>query len=353
MSLAERLAARIAAEGPIRLADWMEACLQHPVFGYYVTRDPLGAGGDFTTAPEISQMFGELVGLALARAWIDQGAPGRVALVELGPGRGTLMADAWRATARVPGFHAAAAVWLVETSPALRARQMAAVPWATCAARLEEVPDLPLFLIANEFFDALPVRQFHATPEGWREAMVGWDGTRFHPALSPPLAAPDGPPGRVREVCPAGEAIAATIGARLRRRGGAALIVDYGDWTGAGDTVQAIAGHAPTDPFANPGAADLTAHVGFGALAHAAATPHAFATQGAWLAAMGIGARAAALAQAGPVEAEAVAAELTRLTDPAQMGRLFKVLALHPPGAACPPGFDAPTHMPAEKAPPE
>ncbi|MES2667575.1 MAG: SAM-dependent methyltransferase [Pseudomonadota bacterium] len=347
--LARLIAARIAASGPVSLADYMADCLLHPDHGYYATRDPFGTTGDFTTAPEISQMFGELLGLCLAQAWLDQGSPG-FTLAELGPGRGTLMADVLRATRAVPGFHAAASIVLVEASAPLRARQAQVLAGhdITWADRIEALPDdAPLFLLANEFFDALPIRQFTRHAQGWCETMVGLAGDALtlgqsHPA---PIAAldhrlADTTPGDVVEICPAARAIAARIGATIARHGGAALIVDYGGWRSCGDTFQALRHHAPTDPLAEPGLADLTAHVDFAELAHAAQpAAHAYVPQGAVLTALGIDARAERLAQSlsGTALENHLAAK-RRLTDPAEMGTLFKVLALHPARHPSPPG---------------
>ncbi|RKF17199.1 class I SAM-dependent methyltransferase [Roseovarius spongiae] len=330
----------------------MRDCLMHPEHGYYSTRDPLGAAGDFTTAPEISQMFGELAGLALAQAWMDQGAPAPFALAELGPGRGTLMADMLRATAGVPGFHAAARLHLVEASPPLRQAQRQALGdrEVTWRDRLEDVPALPLFLIANEFFDALPIRQMQRDGPGWRERCVGLRGGALTfglggrmgvAALEHRLA--DTRDGDIVEFSPEGQEIAAALGARIAREGGAALIVDYGDWRAQGDTFQALRDHAPADPLAEPGKADLTAHVDFEALARAAAPAlHSRLTpQGVWLERLGITARAQALAAglSGAALESHVAAH-RRLTHPAEMGTLFKVMALYAQGAAPPPGLD-------------
>ena len=349
--LAARLDARIAQEGPLSLADYMAECLWHPEHGYYATRDPLGRAGDFTTAPEISQMFGEMLGLALGQAWRDQGAPARIALAELGPGRGTLMADMTRALAAVPGCLEAAEIHLVEASPALRARQREtlgdrAVVWHDAVGDLPD--DRPLFLVANEFFDALPIRQFQrAGGEMWQERRVGrvqgrlalgLAGEAPQPALADRLA--DTAPGDVVEVCPAAPGIAAEIGARIARQGGAALILDYGDWRARGDTFQAVQGHAYADPFAAPGEADLTAHVDFEAIARAAPCAHVGPTpQGVFLERLGITARAQRLAErlSGEARARHVAAH-RRLTHPEEMGTLFKCLALHPEGAPPPPG---------------
>ena len=350
--LGRLLAARIAAAGPITLADYMADCLLHPVHGYYTTRTPFGAGGDFVTAPEISQMFGELLGLCLAQAWMDQGAPAPFVLAEPGPGRGTLMADVLRATARVPGFRDAARLVLVEASPALRAVQrqtMAghAVAWADTIADLPA--DGPLFLIANEFFDALPIRQFTRIGDAWAETMVGLgpDGAlSFGRAPPAPLALlsdrlADTAEGEVVELCPAAPPIMERIGARIASAGGLALIVDYGGWGSRGDTFQALRRHGFADPLAAPGEADLTAHVDFRALAQAARpAAHAFTTQGQFLTRLGLPQRSARLAQTltGAALAEHLAAE-RRLTAPSEMGTLFKALAVFPPDAPPPPGF--------------
>ena len=346
--LGDLLIRRISQSGPITLADYMADCLMHPTFGYYATRDPFGQGGDFTTAPEISQMFGELLGLCLAQSWLDQGAPAAFTLAELGPGRGTLMADVLRATARVPGFHTAARLHLVETSPTLRARQRATlgdhpVTWLD---QTQELPDAPLYLLANEFFDALPIRQFTRTPQGWSETMIGVTNDaltlgRAAPATIPALThrLADTAPGDIVELCPAAPAIMQTLSDRITRHGGAALILDYGDWHSKGDTFQALKAHRFTDPLADPGEADLTAHVDFAALA-AHTAQYAYATQGALLTALGIHTRAAQLAQrlTGDPLTQHLAAT-RRLTAPEEMGQLFKALAVYPPNAPSPPGF--------------
>ena len=351
MSLADRLAARIRSDGPMPLSDYMTACLLDPSDGYYATRDPFGAAGDFVTAPEISQMFGECLGLALAQAWLDQGSPAPVTLAEPGPGRGTLMADVLRATRGVPGFHAAARVHLVEASSFLRAAQAAVVPEATWHDTLDTLPEAPLFLVANEFFDALPIRQFQRDGDAWRERVVGLSEGRLALGLTDPapLAAlahrlEDTKDGDIVEWCPAAIPAAQAIGGRIARHGGAALIVDYGDWTSLGDTFQAVRGHAPVDPFDAPGTADLTAHVDFAELARAAAPArHSRVTpQGVLLERLGITARAQALADRVEGAArEAVIAAHRRLTHPYEMGQHFKALGLFPDGAAPPPGVMA------------
>jgi SAM-dependent MidA family methyltransferase len=350
-ALARAIAAEIAATGPMRLDRFMALCLGHPEHGYYMAREPFGRAGDFTTAPEISQMFGELLGLWAAQIWHDMGRPAPLRLVELGPGRGTLMADALRAAGALPGFLDAADIWLVETSPRLRTLQSRAVPQARHTAGLAEMPPGPTILIANEFFDALPIRQFHRRDGRWHERVVGLSGDRLAFGLGPAAGAlPEpAPEGAVLETCPQAEAVAQEIGARLAREGGAALVIDYGaepPATGGGDTFQAVAAHGPADPLAAPGEADLTAHVDFSALAAALRAGGArvcpLVTQGALLDALGIATRAARLAAARPDRAGNIAGEVRRLTDPAAMGTLFKALAATGPGQPPPPGFGAP-----------
>jgi SAM-dependent MidA family methyltransferase len=298
-------------------------------------------------------MFGELLGLCLAQAWLDQGAPTPFVLAEPGPGRGTLMADVLRATRAVPRFHAALAVHLVEASPALRARQaerLAGWP-VTWHDSVDTLPEAPLFLIANEFFDALPVRQFVRAAAGWRERVVGLAEGHLAFGLTEPAPVAmlahrlgDTSEGEMVELCPTAAPIASAIGGRIATHGGAALILDYGGWRSRGDTLQAVRAHAFADPLAEPGEADLTAHVDFEALALAArpAAASRMIAQGALLERLGIAARAARLA-AGMTGAalETHQAGLHRLTDPGQMGTVFKALALYPQGGPVPPGFDA------------
>ncbi len=349
--LGVRIARRIRQTGPITIADYMQAALSDPQDGYYITRDPFGAAGDFTTAPEISQMFGELLGLCLAQAWQDQGAPAQFVLAELGPGRGTCMADVLRATRRVPGFAAAAQVHLVETSPALRALQSRAVPGAQWHDSVDTLPDGPLLLIANEFFDALPVRQFVREGVGWRERVVGLSGgaLAFGLTETAPVAAlvhrlDDTGDGDLVEFGAPAAGIADKIAARIAAFGGTALIVDYGDWRSLGDTLQALRGHAPVQVLDTPGTADITAHVDFEALARAATAAGAahgdLTPQGTFLERLGIVARAEALARnlSGAARDSHLAA-LTRLTHPARMGHLFKAMAIFPATGPPPPGF--------------
>ena len=330
------------------LADYMADCLMHPTYGYYATRDPFGAGGDFVTAPEISQMFGELIGLCLAQCWRDQGAPAQITLAEIGPGRGTLMADVLRATKGVAGFHAALSVHFIETSPSLRKRQAEAVPGATWHDDVSTLPEAPLYLVANEFFDALPIRQFSRDAEGWREHMVGVQGDTLVLGLSAPAPIAllddrlaDTKPGDIVEHCPALRGIVQIISTKIETHGGAALIIDYGDWHSQGDTLQAVQNHSPANPFANPGLADLTAHVDFEAIAKAA---HAFTRvtqQGVFLERLGFTARAQALAKGLTGDAlEAHIGAHRRLTHPDEMGSLFKVIGLYPTIGPPPPGLD-------------
>lgn len=346
LTCADAIAAAIAIQGPIPVAHFMAAANRH----YYGTRDPLGTAGDFTTAPEISQMFGELIGLWLADLWDRAGRP-EVHYVELGPGRGTLAADALRAMKSAglqPPVH------LVETSEALRKRQRERVPDAVFHDDLESLPtDAPLLIVANEFFDALPVRQLVHTAEGWRERHVAWSpplfvpvarGPRLDDILPDPLRS--SAPGSIIETSPASAAIARQLGHRLASQGGAALIIDYGyEGPAVGDTLQAVRGHAFANPFEEPGERDLTAHVDFGTLAEAAkaegAMAHGPVEQGDWLKALGIAARAERLAAAAPGRREELAVAVRRLTAPEEMGSLFKALALASPDWPTPAGFSA------------
>ncbi|WJS83645.1 SAM-dependent methyltransferase [Paracoccus sp. TOH] len=342
--LARTIAARIRLSGPMRLDDYMQLCLLHPQHGYYATRDPFGVAGDFTTAPEISQMFGEMVGLALAQAWLDQGRPAPFTLAEIGPGRGTLMADILRAIRVVPGMAAAARVVLVEASPHLRRVQREKLGEISHVEDVSGLPEAPLFLVANEFFDALPIRQFQMGGQGWAERVVvlGPEG-----GLALGLAAvaeqplPPAPEGTVRELCPAAGPIVATLAGRIAAHGGCAIVIDYGGWDGQGDTFQALRRHRPEDPLAHPGEADLTAHVDFAPLAGTARAlgirVSGMLSQGEWLLRLGIAQRAQRLAAAG--DGGAMAA-LHRLTAPGEMGHLFKVLAFWARHAPAPPGIE-------------
>lgn len=348
-TLADLIAARIRAGGPISIADYMVECLLHPDHGYYAQREPFGSAGDFITAPEISQLFGEIIGVWLVHAWRQAGRPSRFVLAEAGPGRGTLMADILR-TARIdPAFGAAAHVTLVEASPRLRAIQEetigALAPGALWFDRLEHLPDGPLFLIGNEFLDALPIRQFVKTTSGWRERLVGLDADDEFQFVAGPASLPDdalpadhdaASPGAIFEVSPAREAVAATLAERIARDGGLALLIDYGHArTAIGDTFQAMRHHAFADPLAEPGLADLTSHVDFAALARVASNAGAAAlpilTQGDFLVATGIVERAGALSTGKDAATQAdIRQAVERLcgNGTGQMGALFKVLCL-------------------------
>ena len=342
--LAERLQRLIAQTGPISVAHYMAEANAH----YYATRDPLGAAGDFTTAPEISQMFGELIGLCLADAWSRAGRP-VAAYVELGPGRGTLAADALRAM-RAAGL--APDVHFVEASPALRRAQAERVPQARWHDDLSTLPeDRPLLVVANEFFDALPARQLIRAARGWHERLVGLDGGRFVPGAGgavPEAAIPEhlraAPEGTVLETAPASLAYVRLLAQRLAAQGGAALIVDYGhDRTSAGDTLQAVRAHHYADPWVEPGESDLTVHVDFEALSAAAHETGVQvlgpAPQGAFLTRLGIDARLAALSRTVPARADEFRAARDRLVSPDEMGRLFRVMALAAPGWPAPEGL--------------
>jgi NADH dehydrogenase [ubiquinone] 1 alpha subcomplex assembly factor 7 len=359
--LAEALARRIRAQGPLTVAEFMAEALGHPEYGYYMTRDPFGRRGDFTTAPEISQVFGELIGLWCADLWQRAGRPAPILLVELGPGRGTLLADALRAARRAPAFLEALRLHLVETSPVLRRAQEKTLRgydlvWHETIATLRPGPAL---VIANEFFDALPIRQFVKTDGGWHEKLVGLaaDADALAFALSPgpspataliPPSFRNASPGTVCEVGTASCTVADTLASRLAAEGGAALIIDYGYFPRAlGDTFQAVRRHRRHDPLEAPGSADLTAHVDFAGLGEAAraAGGRVFGpvTQGAFLEALGIAARSERLLQrASPGQAADIGIAVRRLIDPGEMGTLFKALAIAAPGWPAPAGFQEP-----------
>ena len=316
---------RIRADGPISVEASLEACNTY----YYATRDPLGAAGDFTTAPEISQMFGEIVGAVLADVWARAGKPADAIYVELGPGRGTLASDALRVMQRA-AFRGD--VHLVETSPALRAEQAARLPNATWHDSVGDLPEAPLLLVANEFLDALPVRQFVDGIERRIEVIGG------HLAF--------GRDGTIVEDSPARSAAVAAIAGRLARDGGAALIIDYGHaLSAAGDTLQAVHAHQFAHVLERPGEQDLTAHVDFQAVAEAARGAGAVATelvtQRAWLERLGIAQRAEALAQAQPERAPEIESARKRLCDAQEMGSLFKVMGIHSADWPVPAGFGA------------
>jgi NADH dehydrogenase [ubiquinone] 1 alpha subcomplex assembly factor 7 len=353
-SLSELIDMQIRADGPMSVAHYMALCLTHPRRGYYTAADPLGAAGDFITAPEISQMFGELIGFFIVNLWQQLGEPKSFTLLELGPGRGTLMQDALRAATRAPGFADALHLQLFESNPDLRAQQATRLApyhpyWAP---EIDAVGDDPLFVVANEFFDALPIHQFVRGTEAWHERQVGLrDGRRsfgLSPAVIPdhvlPEAVRDAEPGAVYEASLAGIEVMQRLGRRIADQRGAILAIDYGyGETRTGETLQAVSRHAFADPLELPGAADLSAHVDFAALARVAAaaglTAQPLTPQGVFLRRLGIAERAEMLTRGNPGAAATIAAALHRLTDPAAMGELFKVFCAHSPDLV-PAGFD-------------
>ena len=360
--LEERLISLIKANGPISIADFMSDALGHPHEGYYMTGAPIGADGDFTTAPEVSQIFGELIGLWLVQSWIDMGEPAQFNLVELGPGRGVLMADILRAARVRPGFIKAADLWLVETSGRLRHEQqqrlkaVGAKPlWAD---EFGDVPEAPHLIVANELFDCLPIQQFERLKSSWRERLVGVseDGASlaFTHAKTPPLPEIVLPPaeqteeGAIFEICAPGEALAGEIAVALVEHGGRALILDYGHLSsGLGDTLQAVRRHKYWPVLASPGKADITAHVDFEALARAAIAAGAAAwgplQQGVFLERLGLSARLEKLCEGkSATETETLRLGAWRISAPEQMGEVFKAMCLSAPGLPPPAGFEAP-----------
>lgn len=351
MPLRDRLAAQIRASGPLTIPQYVGACLHDPQDGYYATRPALGPEGDFITAPLVSQMFGELIGLWAVEAWVRLGRPPRVILAEMGPGDGTLMSDILRAARLAPDFVAAAEVWLVEVSSPLRDLQRARLGdgprWAEA---LDDLPaDAPLVLVANELLDCLPARQFVRTASGWSERVVGLDdagalafglGARVPEGLAPR----DADPGTVFELASSQQALGTALGRRIAGQGGAALLIDYGRaGPGFGDTLQALRRHQKVDPLEAPGEADLTMHADFpavlaGASAEGAATA-AILTQAQLLGRLGIEARAEALARARPEKAEVIGRQFDRLVSETQMGALFKACCIHS-ASLVPPGFE-------------
>jgi NADH dehydrogenase [ubiquinone] 1 alpha subcomplex assembly factor 7 len=334
----------IAAEGPMRLDRYMGLCLGHPQHGYYITRDPLGERGDFITAPEVSQAFGELIGIWCVAAWTAMGQPASFNLIELGPGRGTLMSDILRAAGRAAApFAAAAAVRLVETSPVLRARQSEMLAGkATWHDRLDDVPEGPSIIVANEFFDAIPIRQFEKQDGQWHERVVGLNDGKLVIGLVAADLGPHGQDGDIVEFAPARSDIARVIGERLSRHAGAALLIDYGHpATAPGDTLQAMRAHGFTSLLEAPGGCDLTSHVDFEALGKALQAGGAAVlpviTQRAFLLAMGLEQRMTVLAsRADEAGRKLLDRQMTRLAAEDQMGNLFKVLAATSPGLATP-----------------
>ncbi len=354
--LAQELARLIRDEGPISVSSYMALCLGHPRHGYYMKQDPFGAAGDFTTAPEISQVFGELIGLWAATVWRMMGEPASLRLVELGPGRGTLMQDLLRAARVLPGFREALSLHLVETSPVLREKQCETLAPSGITPqwheRVEQALDGPAIVLANEFLDALPLDQFVLTPEGWRERLVGLDGEGqlvFGLAGEPDRAISlPAPVGAVLEQPAAALDLVATVARHVAAEGGAALFVDYGPVrSGFGDTLQGLRQHAFADPLAEPGDADLTVHVDFARMAaaglRAGVAAHGPVPQRDFLLALGLQKRVEALSRrATPAQAEALSAGAARLVETGEtaMGELFKVLAVADPRLPLLPGFD-------------
>ena len=353
MSLADQIDAQIRATGPMSVATYMGLCLSHPRHGYYTAGRPIGTQGDFITAPEVSQMFGELIGFFFVNLWQQMGQPTSFTLLELGPGRGTLMADALRAASRADGFENALHLQLFDQNAALKSEQEKrlgkyAPYWAS---EIDAVSDDPLFVVANEFFDALPIKQFVKTDDGWHERLVGLrEGVRSFGLSPTPIADTAAPPevhgayaGEILELGTAAIDAMQRLSRKVAVQGGAILALDYGyDRTQTGETLQAVKAHAFADPLEAPGDADISAHVNFGVLAAAAkatglaAAP--LAGQGEFLLRLGIGERAKALARANPAEAGNIARAVERLTAPGQMGTLFKALCVHSPGLQ-PAGF--------------
>jgi NADH dehydrogenase [ubiquinone] 1 alpha subcomplex assembly factor 7 len=333
-ALAKIIKTMIAEEGPMPLDRYMSLCLGHPLHGYYMTRDPLGASGDFTTAPEISQIFGELIGVWVAKLWEQLGAPRHFALVESGPGRGTLMADVLRVLTKIPACAKAASIQLVETSPVLRAAQLERMPDATWHDSVASLPALPTILLANEFFDALPIRQFERKQGQVFERCIVASGNGLDINLLPsPARLPFSGDG-VFEEASIRDAVATHIGNHLTTVKGAALIIDYGHLRSApGDTLQAMKSHSYCKITDHAGEADITSHVDFELLGRGFARGGAKVarpmTQGHFLGAMGLEARTRVLAaKATASQQQHIITASERLANPAQMGELFKVMAV-------------------------
>ena len=351
MTLKKQLIQRIKKDGPMPLSEYMESCLFDRNHGFYNRQQTIGKAGSFTTAPEISQMFGELIGVWLAQMWTDQHSPNSCIIAELGPGRGTLMADIMRTASKVQGFRDAMQLMLIEKSCALKQSQQDALGaynpvWSD---NFEGFGHHPIFVVANEFFDAIPIRQFRRSGSGWREVTITLDGAhlafgetriidveqlkhRLNKTREEDIVEFRQSAGRIVE----------KIAKQIQKFGGAALLIDYGAEHSLGDTLQAVRNHAFCDPLQNPGFADLSSHVDFGALRNAAEpfVDTALASQGIWLERLGIAHRTAHLAQS--MSGEPLRQHLAahrRLTDPKKMGQIFKVLALFPKKANPPPGF--------------
>lgn len=358
--LLEIISNEISAQGPITVSRFMELALAHPQHGYYMKQDPFGQGGDFITAPEISQMFGELIGIWAAVVWQGMGNPKKINLVELGPGRGTLMADCVRAGAALEAFDDAIKMYLVETSPALREIQKTTLaPTMRMPAwrgSIDDVDDGPLIVIANEFFDALPIEQYEKTETGWHVRVIETDSKTGELVFAPGVSGkklenesaipPDirnAPPGAIFEHCPVGEKIITSVSEKIKKSGGAALIIDYGHIErGIGDTFQGLKDHSYVEPLSTPGNADITAHVDFANLAdvaeNAGLSVFGPVPQGAFLLRLGLRERADKLILAASKEQiEEIETTHARLTEAEQMGTLFKAMVIASPGLGVPP----------------
>tara|TARA_R110000868_G_scaffold106587_1_gene292210 strand:- start:514 stop:1617 length:1104 start_codon:yes stop_codon:yes gene_type:complete len=365
--IATRLRQRIREAGPISIAAFMTQALFDPSDGFYATKDPIGAGADFITAPEISQMFGELIGLWAAQSWLDMGRPSPFNLVELGPGRGTMMADALRACRAVPGMLDATQVTLIEASAALKAVQArtlgpsgAQIRWVD---RLEAVPPGPAIIVGNEFLDCLPLRQAIKHKGQWHERMIGLEdgddgddtASAFVFVLGPPLGIDedlvpqrlrDAPDDTLVELRPGDRQIVEALATRFASQPGRALLIDYGPaQSEAGDTLQALRAHQKVPPLENPGTADLTGRVDFESLLLQARNlglaAYGPVEQGRFLLGLGMESRATVLARSDPAQRSVIARQVWRLTDEHQMGALFKLVCLDSPGLSRPPGFTA------------
>ena len=351
MTLKCHLVSEICSKGPIPVSDYMSICLTDPEFGYYNQPNPIGKSGAFTTAPEISQMFGELIGICLSITWQYQGAPSPFTLVELGPGRGTMMADLLRAASKTPYFVESANLLLLETSSKLRnlQYQLLADYKPNYIESLEQVPNQPLFLVANEFFDALPVQQFRRTKTGWNEIHVGVDAGELvfiEVECEKPTALyhhlHDTKIGHIIELRPDANSIIKIIVAAISAYGGLALIIDYGNAKLVGDTLQAVKDHEFTSILSNPGETDISSHVDFTALRQPTVGVNYTepVPQGLWLEQMGIRERATVLAKNMDTKTlEQHTAALQRLIHPQAMGNLFKVMGIYQSGTTPPPGF--------------
>jgi NADH dehydrogenase [ubiquinone] 1 alpha subcomplex assembly factor 7 len=345
---------RIALDGPMRISDFMQICLLHSEHGYYVKKPAFGIQGDFITAPEISQMFGELLGLCLAQTWMDQGAPEDFCLLELGPGRGTLMSDILRATRSVPRLHSAAEITLLEASKTMQQRQQETlsdyqVNWVSS---LDELAEKPIFVIANEFFDALPIRQYMRVGNVWHERLIGLQDDELGFGLSPiaqtgnylQTRLEDTQDGDIVEVSVATQGVIDQLSKHIQTHGGCALIIDYGDWMSKGDTLQAVVDHKFANVLQSLGDADLTAHVDFEQISVASnCAVSKMSTQQDLLERLGISHRTQTLVNNAANEAQKndVISAYHRLTHEEEMGTLFKAISLFPQNGPCPAGFKA------------